>query len=134
MSSHNLIKRDAKLTNFFAENLPITSASHTTKKPSEYYLEYLEGCIISIGIPESGEELLKKLPRLAALGATIMQDHLANKRMKHFEFITLSPKERFINLQETSPDLLNRVSQYLIKSHLSIKPESLSRIRKRLFR
>ena len=134
VSSYYLINGVVKVTEFFTENQPITPVSYTTKKPSEYYLECLEDCIISIGTPESSAELLKKLPRLAALGATIMEDQLANKRMKYDEFIKLSPEERYINMQETSPKLLNRVPQYLIASYLGIKPESLSRIRKRLYR
>lgn len=77
---------------------------------------------------------MRKLPRLAALGANIMEDQLAHQRMKYDDFIKLSPEDRYINLQKTSPDLLNRVPQYLIASYLGIKPESLSRVRKRLYK
>ena len=77
---------------------------------------------------------MEKLPRLASLGANIMEDQLASQRMKYDEFIKLSPEDRYKNLQKTSPDLLNRVPQYLIASYLGIKPESLSRIRKRLYK
>ena len=127
-----LVEGNIKVTDFFTESQPITPVSYTTKKPSEYYLECLEDCIISIGTPESSAELLSKLPRLAALGANMMEDQLATQRMNYDEFVKLSPEDRYKNLQKTSPDLLNRVPQYLIASYLGIKPESLSRIRKRL--
>lgn len=134
LSSYYLVDGEIKVTDFFTESQPITPVSYTTKRPSDYYLECLEDCIVSIGTPESSAELLKKLPRLAALGANIMEDQLANQRMKYDEFIKLSPEERYKNLQKTSPGLLNRVPQYLIASYLGIKPESLSRIRKRLYK
>ncbi len=130
--SYYLVDGEVKVTDFFTESQPITPVSYTTKKPSEYYLECMEDCIISIGTPERSAELMRKLPRLAALGSNIMEDQLANQRMKYDDFIKLSPEERYKNLQKTSPELLNRVPQYHIASYLGIKPETLSRIRKRL--
>lgn len=130
--SYYMVDGEVKVTEFFTESQPITPVSYTTKQTSEYYLKCLEDCIISIGTPESSTELLRKLPRLAAMGSSIMEDQLANQRMKYDELIKLSPEKRYLNLQKTSPDLLNRVPQYLIASYLGIKPESLSRIRKRL--
>ena len=132
VGSYYLVDGQVKVTEFFTEKQPITPVSYTTKKPSKYYLECLEDCIISLGTPERSAELMKKIPRLATLGSNIMEDQLANQRMKYDEFIKLSPEDRYQNLQKTSTDLLNRVPQYLIASYLGIKPESLSRIRKRL--
>jgi len=132
VSSYYLVEGEVKVTEFYTERQPIAPVSYTTKKPSEYYLECLEDCIISIGTPESNEELLRKLPRIAALGTTLMEEQLATQQMKYDDFIKLSPEQRYQNLQKKSPDLLNRVPQYLIASYLGVKPESLSRIRKRL--
>jgi hypothetical protein len=47
-------------------------------------------------------------------------------------FINSTPKERYLNLMENRPDLLQRVPQYQLASYLGIKPETLSRIRKRV--
>jgi CRP-like cAMP-binding protein len=47
-------------------------------------------------------------------------------------FMTSSPEERYQNLLNTRPDLLNRVPQHQLASYLGVTPESLSRIRKRL--
>ena len=132
VSSYYLVDGEVKITEFFTEKQPITPVSYTTKTPSEYYLECLEDCIISIGTPDRSAELMRKIPRLAALGSNIMEHQLANQRMKYDDFVKLSPEDRYQNLQKTSQDLLNRVPQYLIASYLGIKPESLSRIRKRL--
>jgi CRP-like cAMP-binding protein len=130
--SYYLVDGDIKVTEFFTEKQPITPVSYSTRKPSQYFLKCLEDCIISIGTLESSAELMRKVPRLLALGSTVMEVQLVNQRMKYDDFIKLSPEERYQNLQKNSPDLLNRVPQYLIASYLGIKPESLSRIRKRL--
>ncbi|MGD1848653.1 MAG: Crp/Fnr family transcriptional regulator, partial [Salibacteraceae bacterium] len=82
--------------------------------------------------PERNAELLIQLTRLAAMAGTMFQDQLATQRLKHDDFIKLNPEDRYQKLQQSNPDLLNRVPQYLIASYLGIHPESLSRIRKRL--
>jgi CRP-like cAMP-binding protein len=48
-------------------------------------------------------------------------------------FITSSPEERYRKLLTDRPDLLGRVPQHQIASYLGVTPESLSRIRKRIF-
>lgn len=41
-------------------------------------------------------------------------------------------EERYLHFQKTFPDLVQRIPQYYIASYVGVKPESLSRIRKRL--
>ncbi|MFT6502754.1 MAG: CRP-like cAMP-binding protein [Crocinitomicaceae bacterium] len=132
VSSYYLKEGEIKVTEFFTEKQPITPVSYITKQPSEYYLECLEDCIVTLSTKESDEALMKSIPRLSEYGSILLQDQIASQMMKHDDFIKLSPEERYQNLQKTSPDLLNRIPQYLIASYLGIKPESLSRIRKRL--
>ena len=132
VSSYYLIDGEVKVSDFFTEKQPITPVSYITKKPSEYYLACMEDCVISLSTTESNKKLMASVPRLLELGAAILQDQMANQRMKHDDFIKLPVDARYQNLQKTAPDLLNRIPQYLIASYLGIKPESLSRIRKRL--
>ncbi|WP_343486151.1 Crp/Fnr family transcriptional regulator [Allomuricauda sp. d1] len=132
MYSYYLVDGEVKVTEFFVEQQPITPISYTTKKPSEYYLECLEDCIIAIGSEERTEELMRKIPRLAILGSCVLEDEVVSQKTKYDNFIKLSPEQRYKSLQKESPELLNRIPQYLIASYLGIKPESLSRIRKRM--
>lgn len=53
------------------------------------------------------------------------QEHYSN----HFK---KSPEQRYIDLVENNPDILQRVPLYHIATYLGIKRESLSRIRKRI--
>ena len=48
------------------------------------------------------------------------------------EFKTSNPEERYLNMLKARPNLIQRVPQHQIASYLGIKPESLSRIRKRI--
>jgi len=45
---------------------------------------------------------------------------------------TDTPENRYKKLSKEHPDLLQRVSQYHIASYVGVKPQSLSRIRKRI--
>jgi hypothetical protein len=61
-----------------------------------------------------------------------MEKNAGKAQEEHSLFIISSPEERYLNLLENRPKLLNRVPQHQIASYLVIKPESLSRIRKRI--
>ncbi len=58
-----------------------------------------------------------------------MAIHIITYTFKKPPLIT---EERYLNMIEKKPDLLQRIPQYQIASYLGVKPESLSRIRKRL--
>ena len=47
-------------------------------------------------------------------------------------YITDKPEQRYLTLLETRPDIFQRIPQYDIATYIGVKPESLSRIRKKL--
>ncbi|MEO1435586.1 MAG: Crp/Fnr family transcriptional regulator [Bacteroidota bacterium] len=122
-----------KTTAFFTEGMPVNSfSSATEQKPSKHYLVCAEDCVMTVGTESMEAEMIRRIPRLAEIirqeverNAGKMQDDLAT-------YIMSSPEERYLNLLKTRPELLNRVPQHQIASFLGVKPESLSRIRKRL--
>ena len=61
-----------------------------------------------------------------------MEKHAGKEHDHITAFISSSTEERYLDLQEKRPDLFNRIPQHQIASYLGIKPESLSRIKKRL--
>ena len=50
---------------------------------------------------------------------------LQKSQDKFAEFIISSPEERYLNLMETRPELIDRVPQYQLASFLGVTPESL---------
>ncbi|AHM62623.1 putative transcriptional regulator, Crp/Fnr family protein [Flammeovirgaceae bacterium 311] len=130
--SYYLLDGEEKTTEFFIENQPVTPVSYIKKIPSEYYLSCMEDCILSIGSPEKTHHFLNEFPKFASLIGTISNDLLANHQMLFDDFKNLPPEKRYLKLIDTRPDLVNRVPQYYLASYLGIKPQSLSRIRKRI--
>ncbi|MEM6726337.1 MAG: Crp/Fnr family transcriptional regulator [Bacteroidota bacterium] len=122
-----------KTTAFFSEGMPVNSfSSATEQKPSKHYLVCAEDCVMTVGTDSLEAEMIRRIPRLGEIirveverNAGKIQDELAT-------YIMSSPEDRYLNLLETRPELLNRVPQHQIASFLGVKPESLSRIRKRL--
>lgn len=130
--SYYLLEGEEKTTEFFVENQPVTPVSYIKNIPSEYYLTCLEDCILSIGSSKKTDQFLNELPKFASLIGTISNDLLANNQMQFDDFRNLPPEKRYLKLLEKRPDLINRVPQYHLASYLGIKPQSLSRIRKRI--
>jgi CRP-like cAMP-binding protein len=121
-----------KNTAFFIENDPIVPVSYIKNQPSEYYIECLEDCILSIGRTEKTEKLLADYPRLIPLYRKISDEFSTNQLVSADKFRNLSPEEHYLEIRKRKPELLARIPQYHLASFLGIKPQSLSRIRKRL--
>ncbi|MEQ9166519.1 MAG: Crp/Fnr family transcriptional regulator, partial [Fulvivirga sp.] len=79
------------------------------------------------------EKILYKLfPRLESICRVSMEDDLGKHQEMLASHITKSPEQRYLKLLNERADLLQRVPQYHLASYLGVKPESLSRIRKRI--
>lgn len=124
---------EEKIMDFYTDNDPIAPISYINQEPSKYFLSCIEPCIISTGTPESTERFLKLVPRFVPIFIKIGDGLSAKKQISIDEFKNLSPEVRYQKLLDNRPDLVNRVPQYMIASYLGIQPESLSRIRKRIW-
>jgi CRP-like cAMP-binding protein len=123
---------EEKTLEFYTEEQPVSPLSYGKKTPSEHYLECIEDTIASVSTPEMENEMFIKYPQLESV-CRVMTEVLASKFQESFVgYMITTPEERYSNLIKTRPDLLQRVPQYQIASYLGIKPESLSRLRKRM--
>lgn len=125
---------DDKTTEFYTEQQAITPSVYGKNKPSDYYLECIEDTIAAVGNPEFEEEMYRNFPELESLGRILGEDIMAKSAEAFAEFKMASPEERYLNFLKTRPDLNQRVPQHQIASYLGMKPESLSRIRKRIMK
>ena len=73
-----------------------------------------------------------KYPQLETMSRIIADKMMIEYKESFDDFKTSTPEERYQNLVQRKPELIQRVPQYQIASYLGIKPESLSRIRKRI--
>ncbi len=129
---HTTLEGEEKTSEFFTESHPFTPASYVTKKPSEVSVICEEDCVLSMGSMEKTQELFVTMPRLGEIAHIVGSDLLAKQQVQYMDFKNLSSVERYQKILETRPELINRVKQYHLASYLGIKPETLSRIRKKL--
>ena len=128
-----LIDGEEKINNFFTEEQWIISMqSMTYSSPSKHFLECVEECSLVVGNREKEEQLYTQFPKLATISRRVMEKLFAEQQELSGSYFTDTPEERYLNLMRTRPELLQRVPQYMIASYIGVKPESLSRIRKRL--
>jgi len=119
-------------TDFFTEEQVVTPSAYGKKTPSAYYLECTEDTVAAVGTPEQETEMYQKFPEGESLARTLGEAIMTKQQDTLAEFKMASPEERYLNLLNNRPDLLQRVPQHQIASYLGVTPESLSRIRKRL--
>lgn len=118
-------------TAFFTEGDTFTPPA-LKGQPSNHYWECVEDCILTISNKNYEEELRATIPRLDSVFQEIAIDKINKLKDDWSQFVSSSPEERYLNLLKTRPHLLDRVSHHQIASYLGIKPQSLSRIRKRI--
>lgn len=118
-------------TAFFTEGDTFTPPS-LKGTASKHYWECTEQCVLTISNKNYEDEIRAAIPRLASIFQEIAIDKINKAKEELSLFISSSPEERYLNLLETKPNLLGRVPHHQIASYLGIKPQSLSRIRKRI--
>jgi len=124
---------DEKTTAFFTEGEAVASfSSYINQIPSKHYLVCAEDCSLTVGTKGKDAEMCLKFPVLESIIRSEMEKNAGKAQEEHSLFIISSPEERYLNLLENRRTLLNRVPQHQIASYLGVKPESLSRIRKRI--
>lgn len=123
-----------KTTNFFTEGEGTAQYIGGGKNQlSDYSLECLEKCTLMIGSESMEDHIRKLVPRLDSLIQQVSKEKLEDTRSEMTRFVHSSPEERYAHLMETKPFLFHRVPHHQIASYLGMQPQSLSRIRKRLF-
>lgn len=121
-----------KTTAFYMEEEGITPESLINQSPSKYYITCEEESIVLVSTPQMEQDMFEKFPKFESLCRVLTEIELANQQVAFAKMFNSSPEERYLHLMKTKPQLLQRVPQYQIASYIGIKPESLSRIRKRL--
>ncbi|WP_423147696.1 Crp/Fnr family transcriptional regulator [Rubrolithibacter danxiaensis] len=119
-------------TQFFFEGDSVSSIeSFRTNKPSLYSIESIEPSILLTISQKEFQAILKSSPT----GKKEMEEHLFRRLFQSqqifFSYLKNSPQQRYKDLIEQHPEIIQRVPQHYIASYLGITSVSLSRIRNR---
>ncbi len=128
-----VIDGEEKTTNFFTEEQWVISLNNfSAQNPSENNLVCVEDTTVSLGNEEQAQAIFKKFPRFETISRAIVEAEFAGQKKLLTSYLTDTPEQRYLFLLKSRPDIFQRVPQYQIASYLGVKPESLSRIRKRI--
>ncbi len=128
-----LVNGEEKTNNFFTEEQWVISMqSFGTNSPSEHFLDCCMDSSLVVGNREKEESLYKRFPKLETVSRKVMEKVFAEQQGKLASYATETPEERYLKLVDARPYLLQNIPQYQIASYVGVKPESLSRIKKRL--
>jgi CRP-like cAMP-binding protein len=130
--SYYLINGEEKTTAFYTELDALTPHCVVNKAPSEYFISCLEDGILLIADANISLEINSKFPKFDIMCRKLSEELLAKEQINFDEFKTSSPEQRYLNLIQKRPDLIQRVPQHQLASYLGIKPQSLSRLRARI--
>jgi len=123
-------------TQFFFENQSVASIESFMKKlPSPVVVETIEPSVIWWIHKNDLDKILKEIKEIPELRDRLI-DMLFNRTfdyMKYFvSFIKDSPTQRYLNLIEERPQIIQRVPQHYIASYLGVTTVHLSRIKSKL--
>ncbi len=130
--TYYVLDGEEKTTAFHTELEALTPPCVTSKTPSEYYISCMEDSILTISNADVELEVYSRFPKLETLCRMISEEQLAKERIDFDEFKNSSPEQRYLNLLQKRPDLVQRVPQHQLASFLGMKPQSLSRLRARI--
>lgn len=130
--TYYIIDGEEKTTAFYTEMEALTPHCVVSNTPSKYYVSCVEDSILAVSNLDMEAEINGKFPKFDTMCRMLSEELLAKERIDFDEFKTSSPEERYQNLLQKRPDLIQRVPQHQLASFLGIKPQSLSRLRARV--
>jgi CRP-like cAMP-binding protein len=130
-----VVDGEEKTTNFFTEEQWVISLNNFgLQNASTHNLVCIEDTTVSVGNEQQAQEMFKQFPRFETISRAIVEADFTNQKKLLTSYLTDSPEQRYLKLLASRPDIFQRVPQYQIASYIGVKPESLSRIRKRIAR
>ncbi|MBO9202186.1 MULTISPECIES: Crp/Fnr family transcriptional regulator [Niastella] len=121
-------------TFYFAKEYEFVSnyESFVPQIPSLKSIEALEDTVMYIISYEHLNRLYSTMANGERMGRLIIEQVFVQALQNLNSFYSDTPEQRYKKLLLAHPDLQQRIPQYYIASCVGVKPQSLSRIRKRL--
>ena len=118
---------------FYTEGQFISSyKSFVHQQPAQHGFQCIEDSHLVVISSEHARIMLERSRKFEVLARIMMEEELALYQEIIGTFVTQKPEERYQAFIRQYPDLVQRIPQYWLASHIGVSPETLSRIRKRL--
>lgn len=129
-----IVDGEEKTTAFYTEMEGLTPHCVINKAPSEYFISCTEDSILTVANPDMEVDIFSSFPKFETLCRKLSEELLTKQEIDFDQFKTFSPEQRYLNLLQKRPDLIQRVPQHQLASYLGIKPQSLSRLKARILK
>lgn len=106
--------------------------SFTTGERAMYNINALEDSELLLLTRETEEALLQRIPKFERFFRILLQNSLIATQRRLISSVTQTAEERYRELIQRNPNILQRLPQHMMASYLGITPETLSRIRKQM--
>lgn len=115
---------------FAIENWWITDyMSFDTQTPSHFFIQTVEPTEVIVLTKKMQDDLLAKIPKLEKYFRLLIQRTYAASQLRIKYLFSQSGEERYHHFNESFPEFVQRVPQYMLASYLGFSPEFLSKIR-----
>jgi CRP-like cAMP-binding protein len=132
---YTLVEGEERTSRFFMEEQWVLSLeSFLQGTPAAHGWVCAEETTVVVGTEQREQELFVRFPRLETVARKVLERVIAEHQSLLAAYVTDTPEQRYRKLLQSCPSLLQRVPQYHIASYIGVKPESLSRIRRRIAR
>lgn len=129
-----MVKGEEKSFDFsFQHEFNCSYSSFIQQSPSIFYIHALEDTILASIHYNFLQQLYLQYPESNKFGRTAVEQYYIWREKREISLLTDSAGERYEKLLQKYPIYLEQVPLKYLASYLNIKPESLSRIRKKLF-
>lgn len=118
---------------FFTNSWHTDYSSFLTGQPTIENMQALEPCEVVQFRKADLYKLYNIYPVFDRVGRVMAENAFLSLSKLNKMLTNEEPEQRYLNLLQQRPELVERIPQHYIASYLGIKPESLSRIRKRIF-
>jgi CRP/FNR family transcriptional regulator, anaerobic regulatory protein len=130
---YNIVGGDELTINFAFEGNYVTDyTSFVSRQPSSDYILAMDDAEVLQIKYEDLQATYDKAPVWQKFGRMMAEYILVFISERNKALLFNTPEERYIKLMKERPKVIERIPQQYIASYLGIKPESLSRIRKRM--
>ncbi len=106
--------------------------SFLTGQASVQYIDALEDTELLVIRRDDLQALYAENPQFERFGRLLAENVVIGSQRRTASLLFDTPEERYLKLISERPKVVERIPLHHIASYLGIKPESLSRIRKRL--